>query len=452
MKAFPVFLWALALAAPFADCRAQTPDGHSGLDGLGALIGEKSVADLSSRALTLGQVEDIALADNPEIHVAVRRVVAAEAHVPSAGVLDDPQFMYRGWGVPLKQPWNYNSAQNMLMLGQSLPGRGKRGLRTEVAQSDVTEAKDELEAARLRVKVEARKAFFDLLRAQDELRIHDQHVGIAHHAIEAARIKYTVGKVPQLEILKAQVALTRLAEHMIRFERDAETARSHLNTLLGRSPDNPLQIRGEYGLDVALPTLETLETTAMDARPDLQEAAAAEEKSRKEQALAKRTYVPDFNVAAGYMLMPSGSMVRNNYMVEGAVSLPWLNRGKHDAELAEAAAAVTERDAELTAMRNAAMGQIQESLAEARAAQRLARVYQDSLRAQAQSTLHAAVVAYESDQSSFLDLLDSQMTVVDVDLAWIDALGEFNMRMADLELAVGSPIQQLQLAATEEKK
>ena len=45
---------------------------------------------------------------------------------------------------------------------------------------------------------------------------------IAHQAIEAARIKYAVGKVPQQDILKAQVALTRLAEHMIRFDRDAE--------------------------------------------------------------------------------------------------------------------------------------------------------------------------------------------------------------------------------------
>src|ERR1700739_168891 len=91
-------------------------------------------------------------------------------------------------------------------------------------------------------------------------------------------------------------------------------------------------------------------------------------------------------------------------------------------------------------MKNEALGQIEESLADARAAQRLARVYEDSLKPQAEQTLHAAVVAYENDETSFLDLLDSQMTVVDIDLAAIDAIADFNMKMADLEMAVGAPM------------
>ena len=290
------------------------------------------------------------------------------------------------------------------------------------------------------MRVEVRKAFFDLLHAQDDLRIHDQHVGIAQQAIEAARIKYSVGKIPQVEVLKAQVALTRLAEHMIRFDRDAEVARARLNTLMGRKPETPIEVRGEYAVTAPLPSLETLVATAIQARPDLAEAVAAETKSRKEEELAKKTMAPDFSVSAGYMLMPSGQNPRNNYMVEGSMSLPWLNRHKHDAEVTEATAAVNERDAEVTAMKNEALGQIEESLAEARAAQRLARVYQDSLKPQAEQTLHAAVVAYENDQTSFLDLLDSQMTVVDVDLAAIDAIADFNMKMAELELAVGAPV------------
>ena len=97
----------------------------------------------------------------------------------------------------------------------------------------------------------------------------------------------------------------------------------------------------------------------------------------------------------------------------------------------------------------AAVGLIQEALAEAKAAQRLARVYQDSLRHQSEAALHSAVVAYENDQTSFLDLLDSQMTVVDVDLAWIDGLGEFNTRMADLELAAGAQIEQSEAGVEE---
>lgn len=440
MKTIHILIWALSLVLVLPACGAQASDDATLLNNLSLLLGFANSGNPASTPLTLDEVERIALAENPEIHVAARKVEAAEAHVSLAGALDDPQAMYRGWQVPLTKPWDYNAAQNMFMLAQSFPGRGKRELRTNIAQSDVELAKDQLEAVRLRVRVEVRKAFFDMLHAQDESRIHDQHVGIAQQAIEAARIKYSVGKIPQVEVLKAQVALTRLAEHMIRFDRDGEVARAHLNTLMGRPPETPITVRGEYAVTTTLPSLEALVTTAMQTRPDLIGAAADVDKSRREQDLAKRAMVPDFSVAAGYMLMPSGQNLRNNYMLEGSMSLPWLNRHKHEAEVNEAAVAVSEKNAELTAIRAATAGQIEESLTEARAAQRLARVYEDSLKPQAEQTLHAAVVAYENDQASFLDLLDSQMTVVDVDLAAIDAVSDFNMKMADLELAVGAPV------------
>lgn len=440
MKTRNLWIGAFSLALTLPSCNAQTAGGAAPFSDLSALIGTAHAPTTPVPALTLDEVERIALAENPEIALAARKVAAADAHVPPAGALDDPQAMYRGWQVPLTRPYDYNKAQNMLMLGQSLQGRGKRGLRKSIAQSDVDLAKDELEQTRLRVSVNVRKAFFDMLHAQDEIRIHDQHVGIAQQAIEAARIKYSVGKIPQVEILKAQLALTRLAEHMIRFDRDAEVARARLNTLMGRQPETPLEVQGDYAVDVPLPTLAALVSSAMQSRPDLAEALTAEAKSRKEEALAQKTMVPDFSVSAGYMLMPSGQNPRNNYMVEGSMTLPWLNRGKHDAEVREVAAATSVNDAEVTSIKAEALGQIEESLAEARAAQRLARVYEDSLKPQADQTLHAAVVAYENDQTSFLDLLDSQMTVVDVDLASVDSLADFNMKMADLEMAVGAPL------------
>ena len=176
---------------------------------------------------------------------------------------------------------------------------------------------------------------------------------------------------------------------------------------------------------------------------------AAADKSRKEETLAKKTYKPDFTVAAGYMLMPRGSEFRNNYMVEGSINLPWLNRRKHDAEIAESSAKVTEQDAELDAMRNSAFGQIQEALVEARAAQKLANVYQQSLRPQAEATLHSTVIAYENNRTEFLDLLDSQMTVIDLDLAYVQAVADFEARLADLELVVGAPIDQVQKSSSE---
>lgn len=448
MKILRVFVCTCLLWGWVCLLRGQTALNENSPTDIAELLPQHH-AVATGPALTLDEIERIALIENPEIRVAARRLVVVEAHTPVAGALDDPSLMYRGWQVPLRQPWNYNAAQNMFMFSQTLPGFGKRSLRTSVAQADVGEAKAALEATRLDVRIRVRKAFYDLLRAEDGLRIHDQHVDIARQAVEAARIKYIAGKVPQQDILKAQISVTRLAEHLIHFEQDIEIAQAHLDTLVGRHPHEPINVQGDYGISIALPSLETLERTALQSRPDLIEAQAVADKSRKEQALSEKVFNPDFTVSAGYMLMPRGSEFRNNYMIEGSINLPWLNRRKHDAEIAESTAMVSEKDAEIDAMRNTAFGQIQEALVQTKSAQKLANIYATSLRPQAEATLHSTVIAYENDRTEFLDLLDSQMTVIDLDLAYFQALADFEARLADLELAVGKPVDEIQKPASE---
>ena len=64
---------------------------------------------------TLARLQEMAMRSNSEIRIAVERLSVAQSRVPGAGALDDPTFMYRDWGTPLKQPWDLNQAQNMFM-------------------------------------------------------------------------------------------------------------------------------------------------------------------------------------------------------------------------------------------------------------------------------------------------------------------------------------------------
>lgn len=452
MKVFVLVFLLVAVGISGSISRAQTPRGEVGLSGFAAVLQDHPMPDATGPALILDEAEKIALAENPDIEVAARRISLAQAHVPIAGALDDPMAMYRGWGVPLKQPWDYNAAQNMFSISQALPVRRKQVLRTKVAESDVDEAKAELENVRLDVRVKVRKAFDDLLRVEDELHIHDEHVQIARQAIDAARIKYTVGKVPQQDMLKAQVTMTRLAEHMILVDQDADLARGRLNTLLGRDPAAPLRVEGEHPVLATLPAIARLEELALQSRPDLAAAKIAAERSHREEALAETAYIPDFTVSAGYMVMPSGTKIRNDYMIEGTMNIPWLNHRKHDAEIAESTARITKQDAELNAMRRAAFGQIQEALVETQSAQRLAQMYQEQLRPQAEATLQSSVIAYENGKTDLLELLDSQMTLVDIDLSRLQAMADFDTHLADLELATGASFDELMTPTAEVKK
>src|ERR1022692_111925 len=397
-------------------------------------------APSSAAPATLAQLQEMAMCSDPEIRIAVRRLSVAQSRVPGAGALDDPTFMYRDWGTPLKKPWDLNQAQNMFMYSQSLPGPGKRGLRSEIAGKEVEVAKAELEAVRREVAARVSRTFYDLLRNNDELRIHDQQVIIARQALETARVKYTVGRVPQQDVLKAQVALTRLVEHLNMLAEDGDLAAATLNSLIGRDPAQPLEVAGQYSLPDHLPSLVELESVAIDSRPELSMYKKAIEQSESKTKLAQKGYIPDYSIAAGYMLMPTGSTYRNDYMAEFSLSLPWLNRRKHDAEISEAQALTLEQRAARDNQRALVFLQIQEALVKARTAYRNASLYRDTLKPQAETTLKATVTAYKNDRTDFLNLLDSQNMTLEVESSYFKNAAEFESRLADLERAAGAPI------------
>lgn len=407
---------------------------------LATLPQEHTQAPSNATPITLDEAEQIALHANLEIRVAAQKVAMAESRVLGAGALDDPSVMYRGWQVPLAEPWDYNAAMNMFMVGQIFPGPGKRALRSQVAADAISVPQADLEAKEREISAAVRKAFYDLLRTADELRVHDEQVGIARQAFQAARIKYSVGKVPQQDVLKAQVALTKLIEHLVMLEQDGDLGRATLNTLLGRSPDTPLEVSGQHAIRAQMPTLAELKQVAVQNRPELMASRATIKQAQDEVVLARKQYTPDFSANVGYMLAPSGSQFRNNYMIEGSMTLPWLNRRKHESEIGEAQAAVAERQAEFDATRLAVFQQIQEALVRANSAKRLVELYQNSLRPQSEATLRSTVIAYENDRTDILNLLDSQNTTLDVDYAYFRALADFEQRMAELELAVGAPV------------
>jgi len=140
------------------------------------------------------------------------------------------------------------------------------------------------------------------------------------------------------------------------------------------------------------------------------------------------------------MLMPSGSTNRNGYMAELSFNLPWLNRSKHDADILEAQSQVNVERAELAAQKAMVLQEIQEALIRATTAARLVEIYRDTLRPEAQITLRAASAAYQTDQTDFLNLIDSQNTALDVEYSYYRALAEFDSRVADIERAIGSPL------------
>lgn len=406
----------------------------------GTLTVMASPGDETPSRYSIEEATALALRNNPEIKTAVRRVSLAETKTLTSGSLDDPMFMYRDWGTPLAKPWDLNQAQHMIALQQNFPGSGKRLERTRLAKDDIEFERAQLESLKQDISARVRKAFVDLLRNADEVRIHEKQADLLSDALATATSKYTVGKVPQADVLRAQILQTKLNDHLIELEQERELARAELNTLMGIDPSRPIAVIGEYRPVHQLPSIVELEQIALNKRPELAGLATQVTEGEHQVELAKLVFKPDFTVALGYMLMPTGAEYRNNYMAEFTVNLPWLNREKHDNEVKQASVAAEVSRSELQARRAAVFLEVESALIKLRAAQKSMKLYRDTLTPQAQATFQAALVAYQNDRTDFLTLIDSENMLLDVDTSFFKAAAEADARLADLERAVGASL------------
>jgi len=402
--------------------------------------GAAATSGLSVHPFTVEEAVAASLEGNPEIRAAVRRLSLAQMKTDTARSLDDPMLMVRDWGTPLRKPWDLNQAQLMFALQQTFPSREKREMRARLAQDDAGEAAIDLETLRQEVSAETRKLCADLMRNADEMKVHERQASLLNEALAVALAQYTTGKVPQSDVLRAQMALTRLSEHLIELEEERDTARAQLNALMGRRPDEAIDIAGNYATPAALPMIEELEQIAIEHRPELAALRAEIAKSRDQSKLTRLAAKPDFTVGLGYMLMPSGSMSRNAYMAELSMNLPQLNRERHESEAKQAEAATDVSRAALDARVSSVFLEIRQAQIAVLSSEKRVKLYRDTLLPQAEASFKASTAAYQNNRGEFMSLIDAQNLLLDIQTSYYKASAATDAGMAQLERAIGAQI------------
>ena len=390
--------------------------------------------------ITVEDAVSSALESNAQIHAAVRRLTLAQSRRWTARSLDDPMLMVRDWSTPLSKPWDLNQAQVMVSVQQNLVSKQKRDLRATVAGDDAEIAATDLESLRHEVAAQVRKACADLERNAEEMKLHNRQSSVLKEALAAALAQYTTGRVPQADVLRAQMAITRLDEHLIELEQERDAAQAELDTLMGRQPDEAVEIVGEYAATVEMPPLEEMERLAMEHRPELAGLRKGIGMSQDQAQEIRLAMKPDFTVALGYMLMPTGSNARNAYMAELTMNLPGLNRERHDGEAKQADGATAVAQADLEARTTPVFLEVRQAQIAIAAAEKRTKVYRDTLLPQAEAAFKAATAAYQNNRSEFSSLIDSQSLLLDIQTALYRASADRDEGMAELERAIGTKL------------
>jgi len=381
---------------------------------------------------------------NPDLQEADQRAGVSEAKVGASARLPDPELKSELWGQPLAHPVSFDQSQTiMLGLRQAFPAWGSLDARARAAREDARAALDAAEARRQEVAAQARRAFAAYARADREVRIHLEHVGLTSRVAEIARSLYGAGHGSQQDLLHAQAELSRLHVDVAGIEQQRVSAAALLNALMDRAPEAPLGPVAETTAtsDLALPeeTIGDADGKLDQRRPELRAASRAVTRSEAAaDGVRHEANRPAFMVGADYWYMPTFP-THHAYGAMVSMSLPWLNPGRRDEVKAAERATAADRSA-LRAQRAAARYQLHDAAAKVRAARETLRLIHDRVLADSRRSFESAQAAFQSGQGGVTPVLDAARNLLQVRIDEVHAIAELDASRADYDRAAGLPV------------
>jgi outer membrane protein TolC len=382
------------------------------------------------------------LARNPTLAQMVAGWQAAFARYPQVTSLEDPMFGATiGPGTIGPDDSGVEFAYR-LEISQKLPFPGKLRLKGQNALAEASAAERDVDDMRLQLVESARMAFYDYYLVDRALTINDESLELLRRFRKNAQTRYETGLVPEQDVDQADVEIGREQDRRLELEQMRQVAVARINTLMHLPPDSRLPpTPKQLNVGEELPDAQSLRATALARRPDLQALAdriAAEEASL---GLAHKELYPDFEPFFMYdRFMGNVSNNRDlSTMLGVRLNLP-VYKGRRYGAIAEAAARIAQRRAELARQTDQVNFQVQEAYARLQRSDRSVRLYEKTILPAAEKNVKSAEAAYVTGKIPFLSLIEAQRNVVNLRDRYYEAVADYFRRRAALERAVGGPL------------
>lgn len=353
-----------------------------------------------SAALTLSQALRLALTHNPELAAARLELQAMEAAELQAGARPNPEL-----GV-LVEDTRRTTRTTTLQWSQPIELGGKRAARLDAAARAREQAAVALLAKQADLKAAVSSGFFEVLAAQEQVRLAQAMLELARNASGIATKRLQAGKVPPLEQAKAQVAEAGVQAELAQAQSELGLARQRLAALLGQGKASFERIDGRVETPPAPPLEpELAERMAKAPAVRLAQLDIAKRQAQTQGERAKR--VPDLTVTLG--AKRDAELGRTQAVVGLSIPLPLLDSNQGNLlEALRREEQAREQLAAITLRLQADVGQAAERL---RLTRQQAQLLRTEVLPTAQSAYDAAVKGYELGKFSFMDVLDAQRTL-----------------------------------------
>jgi cobalt-zinc-cadmium efflux system outer membrane protein len=367
-----------------------------------------------------------AMLNSPRVEAAYYDWAASVEMIAPARSLPDPRLTFEADIVDTVM-----SLMAGLMI--DLPGPGKLRAAGDVMAAKSRVAYFVFEREVLRAALALKTAYYRLQFLEETIRAQKETLRLLSDLERLAQQQSAAGRGTLQDVLRAQIARDQLETQIANLEDSRGALAAEFKAALGLGPtdaDPPLPATFEPSVDEPRP--EELLATALARNPSLR--AMAEEARAAEVALelALKSGVPDFSLGIEADLKANPIL----FTPSAGMTLP-IWRDKIAAQIAGAQASKRAAEARLTAEETQLAAELALMLYARREAVRNAALLSEKLMPKARQSLDVARASYAAARVGFLDVIDAQRSLLEFELAYIEARAQGELALASLSLAIG---------------
>jgi len=391
--------------------------------------------------------------NNPQLSSLRESYLSAKATVPQINAPANPQVGLVWSGMPVNSPFALGganapsqqypggiSSNNAISVAQPFQFPGKKSLAADIADTNAEALLASSESTYLQLGAQLSTLYYNALAAQKQLQVLKESVIRLEMIKNVAKARYANNAAAYVEFLNAQVAQSAAQADQFNVERQLDVALKNINTLVGRHSREKLILRGDVRRALnGVPTLIELEDYAESSHPSLKSSALQLEAARKGVDLAKKAYLPDFQVI-GSSYTPRGPFSANNgamfYQFELDLIIPlyFFTKEKYGVEQAQRNQAAAE--AGNISNRQQIVLAVNTAYAVYEQAKNQTQFLKDRQVPQADAAYKVGLIQYSNNGQGFNDLLTAQTQLRNLEIALAQA--ESNLMQAQAVLMVSA--------------
>jgi cobalt-zinc-cadmium efflux system outer membrane protein len=395
-----------------------------------------AVAASVARGETLQSLTAEALRNNPELRVLEQSVASAKGGVVTARTFQNPELsLAPGMRRTRTEGGAQKEFHGELLLSQLFKFPGKRALEIALAQRNVQANELALEAFRFQIAAKVRRAFYEMLGAQRSITVRQEQVESAKVFAESARKRAESGYAGDFETIKSQADLISANKALAGAQGRAAAARVILNTLVARPPSAMLQITGTLIGIAPRGGSAAFVALAMARNPALRAQEIAAEKAGLSLRATRFGRRPDFAIGPSIEYLKD----EQTYGISATIALPLWDRKK--GEIQTATAEQQKALAELEKLRVEVRGEVTKSAEMMRIATSQLALYSPAFLEKLKNFVQQAEQGYAQNSTTLIIYLDAKRTYFDALTDYYEALSKVAENRADLESAVGVPLE-----------